>query len=73
MDSKRTRKVPTRALRALEKIVLIAKEREIAVLIQRMRSTIIGPGWMDTISRRKKRAARRKIAIEQVALKRKST
>ena len=70
---KRTRNVPTRAFRACPKRVDIAKERDIAVLVQTKRTMIMGPGLMDTISRRKAAATRRKIAIDAVADRKKST
>ena len=73
IDMSKTRKVPTNAFLALEKIVLMANESEIAVFIHIMRTIIIGAGLMDTISRRNAADIRRNIAIEQVALSRKST
>ena len=69
---RRTRNVPTRALRALPKRTDMAKERDMAVLIQTRRTMIMGPGLMDTISRRKAAATRRNIDIEIVAERRKS-
>jgi hypothetical protein len=68
----RTKNVPTRAFRAFPKRVEIAKERDIAVLIQTIKRMIMGPGLMDTISRRKAAATRRKIDIAIVAERRKS-
>ena len=68
----RTRNVPTSAFRALPKRVDIAKERDIAVLIQTIRTMIMGPGLMDTISRRKAAATRRKMAIDITAESKKS-
>jgi hypothetical protein len=67
-----TRNVPTRAFLAFPKIVLIANESEIAVLIQTTRRIIIGAGLMLTISRRKAAATRRNITMETNAESRKS-
>jgi len=69
----RTRNVPTSAFRAFPKIVDIAKEREIAVLTQTISTIIIGPGFMETISRRKAAATSRKMMIDAIAERRKST
>lgn len=67
-----TRNVPTRAFLAFPKIVLIANEIEIAVLIHTMSKIMIGAGLMLTISRRKAAATRRNIAIDARAESRKS-
>ena len=69
---RRTKNVPTSAFRAFPNRADMAKERDIAVLIQTMRRMIIGPGLMDTISRRNAAATRRKIDIDIVAERRKS-
>lgn len=69
---RRSKKVPMRALRALPKRVEMAKERDIAVLIQTRRTMMMGPGLMLMISRRKPAAMSRKMHIESVAERKKS-
>ena len=67
-----TRNVPTRAFLAFPKIVLIANDREIAVLIHTINRIIIGAGLMLTISKRNAAATSRKIAIDTRAESKKS-
>jgi hypothetical protein len=54
------RKVAISAFRAFPHKAERAKERDTAVLIQTSRSRMTGPGLMDTISKRKMAAKRRK-------------
>jgi predicted metal-dependent TIM-barrel fold hydrolase len=70
---KSTRNDPTSAFRAFPKSVEIAKESDMAVLIHTKRRRIIGPGDMETISRRNIAPTMRKIIIDMVAERRKST
>ena len=68
----KTKNVPTRAFLALPNNVDIANDSDIAVLIQTISRIIIGPGLIETISRRNAAATRRNIAIERSAERRKS-
>jgi predicted metal-dependent TIM-barrel fold hydrolase len=70
---KSTKNAPTRAFRAFPKSVEMAKESEMAVLIHTKRTRMIGPGDIDTISSRNIAATMRKIVIDTVAERRKST
>lgn len=56
--------VPISAFRALSKILERANERDIAVLSQTISRMMIGPGLMDTISKRNAFAIRRKMIID---------
>jgi hypothetical protein len=69
----RTKNVPTRAFLAFPNNVDIANDRDIAVLIHTIKRIIIGPGLIETISRRNAAAARRNIAMERNAEIKKST
>jgi len=66
------RKVPIRAFLAFPKRVEIAKERDIAVFTQTKSRIIIGPGLIETISKRKAAATRRNMIIDTVAEMKKS-
>ena len=68
-----TKNVPTRAFRAFPNKVDIANDKEIAVLTQTKRRIIIGPGLIETISRRKAAAIKRNIVIDKFAEREKST
>lgn len=69
----KTKKAPTRAFRASLNIVDIANDRDIAALIQTINRMIIGPGLIETISRRNPAATKRNIAMDTIAERRKST
>ena len=69
---KRIKNVPTKEFLALPKRLEIANDKEIAVLIQTISKMIIGPGLIETISRRNAAATKRKIIIEINADSRKS-
>ena len=69
---RRIMNVPISAFRALSKMLESAKERDIAVLSQTMSRMMIGPGLMDTISKRNATAIRRKMIIDNAAERAKS-
>jgi hypothetical protein len=64
MLMRRTMNVPRRAFRAFEKKVERKKLRDMAVLIHKRSSMIMGPGEMVMISILNARATRRKISVE---------
>ena len=69
----KTKNDPTRAFRAFPNKVEIAKERDMAVFIHIMERMTMGPGFIETISRRKAAAIIRNIVIDIIADNRKST
>jgi len=62
-----TRKLPIKAFLAFPKRVEIANDSAMAVFIHMRSKMQIGPGFIETISRRKPAATRRKMIMDKVA------
>lgn len=67
-----TRNVPINAFLAFPKMVDIANDSAMAVFIHTRSKMQIGPGFIETISRRNAAATRRKMNMDRVAEIRKS-